>query len=222
MVSDSTPNRAPLDDILGSPAGLPQPAERPSRRARYLLIAAGVVLIGAGGLAWAAGSGRSGEPRGSATETAADGDRFAYLASQDTNYCSLDRDTVMGYPDSQRIQGACCDAMDRDKYDQQVDGLRRYAGIPEIPQDPYDIEAQKAKELLGYDDTVTLGAADQAIFDTAMAMTEDGGPCCCQCWRWYMTEGLAKLLITREHLPAEQVAEIADLVNGCGGPPETG
>ena len=36
-----------------------------------------------------------------------------------------------------------------------------------------------------------------------MGMTTDGGPCCCQCWRWYMTEGLAKFLITEHDMPAD-------------------
>jgi hypothetical protein len=32
-----------------------------------------------------------------------------------------------------------------------------------------------------------------------------------------MTEGLDKLLITRDHMSAQQVAQITDVVNGCGG-----
>lgn len=149
------------------------------------------------------------------------GGRFALLAAQHSNYCSLDPDTVMGYPDDRHMQGACCNPMDPDKYRQQVDGLKRYAYIPEVPQDPYDIEAGLAKQLLGYDDTITLDPHDQATYDAAMAMAEDGGPCCCQCWRWYMTEGLAKFLITEHDIPAADVAEIVDLTNGCGGPIES-
>ena len=144
--------------------------------------------------------------------------RFAYLASRDSNYCSLDPYTVIDYPDDHRMQGACCDAMDMDKYRQQVAGLEKYASIPEVPKDPYDIEAELAKQLLAYDRNITLTGADQATYAAAMQMTEAKGPCCCQCWRWYMTEGLAKFLISVRRLPAAQVAEVVDLVNGCGGP----
>jgi len=156
----------------------------------------------------AAGSGAA----GSAT-------RFAYLAAQHSNYCNLGPATVAGYPDDHRMQGACCDPMDMNKYVQQVADLRDYVSIPEIPTDPYDVQAGQAKRLLVYDYTITLTGGDKATFAAAMQMTDDKGPCCCQCWRWYVTEGLDKFLITTRHLPAQQIAEITDLVNGCGGPP---
>ncbi len=108
--------------------------------------------------------------------------------------------------------------MDMDKYGHQIAGLRKYASIAEIPKDPYDIQAGPAKQLLEYDHSITLTGQDKTTFDSAMRMTADNGPCCCQCWRWYMTEGLDKFLITTRHLSARQVAEITDIVNGCGGP----
>ena len=172
-------------------------------------------------LVWLSGAiGSSDHARSTAEAAGAMGSeaRFAYLASQHTNYCSLDRATVAGYPDDQRMQGACCDAMDMDKYQQQVAGLRKYATISEIPKDPYDIEAGLAKRLIEYDDTITLTGQDKDTYDAAMQMTDNKAPCCCQCWRWYMTEGLDKFLITQQHLSAQQIAEITDLVNGCGGP----
>lgn len=145
---------------------------------------------------------------------------FADLSAQHSNYCSLSADTVMGYPDDARLQGACCSAMDMAKYEWQVDGLRRYSNIPEIPQDPYDISVAQAKELLGYDEALTLTSEQQKTYDTAMSMTDDKAPCCCQCWRWYMTRGLAKFLIINHSMGASEVASIVDLVNGCGGPME--
>ena len=143
---------------------------------------------------------------------------FAYLSAQHSNYCSLSPEKVMDYADDSRLQGACCSAMDIAKYEWQVKGLRRYSSIQEIPQDPYDISVAQAKELLGYDSALTLTTEQQQVYDTAMGMTDDKAPCCCQCWRWYMTRGLAKFLIINHSMDAEGVASIVDLVNGCGGP----
>lgn len=70
-----------------------------------------------------------------------------------------------------------------------MDGLRRYSSIPEIPQDPYDISVAQAKELLKYDGALMLSSEQQKTYDAAMRMTDDKAPCCCQCWRWYMTRG---------------------------------
>jgi hypothetical protein len=209
-----------IGDSAGEPGSSPEPGRQGARRAVIgLVTGVALVLAAAGvGLSWATNSDTPAEPTMSMGAGPTDA-RFAELTSAKSNYCSLDAQTVMGYPDDHRMQGACCNPMDRDKYRQQVDGLRRYAEIPEVPKDPYDIEAGLAKRLLGYDETITLDAGEQATFDEAMGMTEDGGPCCCQCWRWDMTEGLAKFLITEHDMPADEVAEIADLTNGCGGPP---
>ncbi len=143
---------------------------------------------------------------------------FAYLSAQRSNYCSLSPEKVMGYPDEARLQGACCSAMDTAKYEWQVNGLRLFARIREIPQDPYDISVGQAQELLGYDGALTLSAEQQKTYDAAIAMTDDKAPCCCRCWRWYMTRGLAKFLIISHSMGVDDVASIVDLVNGCGGP----
>lgn len=147
--------------------------------------------------------------------------RFAYLASQHSNYCSLDRDKVMSYPDDMHMQGACCNPMDMAKYQEQVSYLREYLSVPQIPKDPYDVPASLAKQLLGYEDSIKLASTDKATYDQAMQMTDDKGPCCCKCWRWYMTEGLDKYLITQHHMTAQQIAEITDMTNGCGGAEDT-
>jgi hypothetical protein len=142
---------------------------------------------------------------------------FHVLAAEKSNSCGLQPATVMGYPDGQHIQGSCCNPMDMGKYTMQVQGLRPYASISRIPQDPYDVPASLAKQLLTDDTTITLSKVQQAVYDQAMAMTEDKGPCCCHCWRWNATEGLAKYLIANRAWPARDVARVADLVNGCGG-----
>ena len=50
-----------------------------------------------------------------------------------------------------------------------------------------------------------------------MKLSEEGGPCCCRCWRWTTFEGQAKFLIARREFDAEAIAEIWDLEDGCGG-----
>jgi hypothetical protein len=40
--------------------------------------------------------------------------------------------------------------MDEARYRQQIDGLRRYSDIAEVPPDPYDIPAPLAHKLMGY------------------------------------------------------------------------
>lgn len=143
--------------------------------------------------------------------------KFSYLVAQHSNFCSLSQDTVKTYPDSDRIQGACCNPLNAAKYQWQVAGLRQYSSMPEILIDPYDVPAGLAKQLLAGDVSITLTPAQDAVFNQAKTMTDDHGWCCCQCWRWYMSEGLAKDLITKYLTDAATVAHIVDLTNGCGG-----
>lgn len=145
---------------------------------------------------------------------------FAYLAGQHSNFCSLARSAVESDPSTMRLQGACCNAMDLAKYQEQVRDLRPFATIPQIPPDPYDIAVPLARALFHDDDVITLSAAQTATYNAAMGMTTDKGPCCCHCWRWSMIAGLAKRLISVNHVPAATVARVVDLVNGCGGPLE--
>ena len=146
---------------------------------------------------------------------------FAYLASQHTNFCSLERSTVEADPDTMHIQGACCSALDMAKYQEQVRDLRQFADISQIAPDPYNVPVPLARALFHDDDAIVLDGAQKATYDAAMGMTEDKGPCCCHCWRWSMTEGLAKRLITVNHMGAATVARVVDLANGCGGPQGT-
>lgn len=146
---------------------------------------------------------------------------FSYLSQQTSNSCNLQAATVQTYPDGTRIQGACCNPLDQTTYQNQVKELNAYKDIPEIPKDPYDIPASLAKQLLGYDSSIKLDAAQQATFDKAMSMTPDKAPCCCKCWRWYAHSGLAKHLITARGFKAEEVGRVVAAVNGCGGKRDT-
>lgn len=142
---------------------------------------------------------------------------FNYLSQQGTNICGLQPESVLGYPDDMRLQGSCCSPMDWHRYQEQVERLRQYVNIAHIPSDAYDIPAALVKELLGYQASIHLNAEQQAVYDKAMALSEEGGPCCCRCWRWYAFEGMGKYLITQQGWSAEQLGELWSLTDGCGG-----
>lgn len=142
--------------------------------------------------------------------------RFKQLSPQASNRCDLTPAEVRTYEDDRRLQGACCTAMDEHAYREQVTGLRRYAHIPQIPTDPYDIRASRAKQLLEYRE-IRLTAAQRARYDRAMQLSATKGPCCCRCWRWDAFDGMARFLITRHDMQARELAKVIEFVEGCGG-----
>jgi hypothetical protein len=107
--------------------------------------------------------------------------------------------------------------MDLHHYQEQVEGLKKYADIPQIPGDPYDVPVYLAKQLFEYQKTIQLTRDQQATYDQAMQISEEGGPCCCRCWRWNAFKGQAKYMITELNWSAKEVAELWDLEDGCGG-----
>jgi hypothetical protein len=147
--------------------------------------------------------------------------KFALLSTAKTNSCSGPGFISLKENDD-RLQGSCCSAMNFHRYEEQIKGLEKFSGIDKIPQDPYDISVSLAKELLDYQKNIKLTAEQQAVYDKAIKLSHEGGPCCCKCWRWYAFEGLAKYLITEYGFNSEQIAEIWDLEDGCGGSGHTG
>lgn len=141
---------------------------------------------------------------------------FNYLSQQRSNACDLQPDLLLSYADDMRLQGSCCSPMDLHRYQEQVAELRRYAGIAQIPQDPYDVPVALAQELLGYQADIQLTSQQQAIYDRAVELS-DGGPCCCGCWRWYAFEGMGKYLIVEQGWTSEQLSELWSMIDGCGG-----
>lgn len=141
--------------------------------------------------------------------------KFARLSSANTNFCA--GPDILDLTDSERLQGSCCSAMDFHRYKEQIEGLKKYSNIKQIPEDPYDISKKLADELLDYQKNIQLSPEEQLIYDEAVNLSHEGGPCCCKCWRWYAFEGLAKYLITEYNFNEEQIAEIWDLEDGCGG-----
>lgn len=143
--------------------------------------------------------------------------RFAYLSQQGTNSCGGGKEVLHSRADAERMQGSCCGPMNLHSYEEQVAGLRRYADFSVIPPDPYDVPVAWAKEMVAYSEQTQLTAEQQTVYDQAVELSHEGGPCCCKCWHWYTYEGLGKHLIIEEGLTAEQVAQVWNLSDACGG-----
>jgi hypothetical protein len=103
-----------------------------------------------------------------------------------------------------------------DRYVSQVNGLKRYRTYPQIPPDPYNIPAGLAQRAMA-SYAVKLTAPQQSAYQYAMRHSTEHGPCCCHCWRWQAYGGLGKDLIQHEGFTGQQVAEVWNLSNGCGG-----
>lgn len=142
---------------------------------------------------------------------------FNYLSQNGNSSCSASfKNSISSMSNDARLQGSCCRPMSMHRYSEQVEGLRKYANITEIPSDPYDIEAGLAKKLISAYD-MELTAKEQKVYDYAMENSDEKGPCCCQCWRWYVYGGLGKYLIRNHGFTGEQVTEVWNLSDGCGG-----
>ena len=143
--------------------------------------------------------------------------KFEKLSQSGNSSCSGDfKDLISEMSDTTRLQGSCCSPMNWHRYQEQIEGLKKFSNIAEIPPDPYDIEAGLAKKLQAYYDE-SLNPEQQKAYDFAMQNSDEKGPCCCKCWRWYVYGGLAKYLIQKYNFTGEQITEVWNLSDGCGG-----
>jgi hypothetical protein len=143
--------------------------------------------------------------------------RFDYLSANGNSNCSgAFLDAIVAMQPFMAINGSCCSPMNAHRYVEQVVALREYESISAIPRDPYSIPAGLAQRLMPYY-ALELSSAEQAAWDYAMANSNEGGPCCCRCWRWVVYGGLAKLLIRDHGFTGDEIATIWDLSDGCGG-----
>ena len=146
--------------------------------------------------------------------------QFDSLSKNGNSSCSASfKDSIASMSDTDRLRGSCCSPMSLHRYSEQVEGLKKYAHTPEIPSDPYDVEASLAKNLMAMYDA-QLTPEQQHAYDYAMEHSSEKGPCCCKCWRWYVYGGLGKLLIQKYAFTGEQVTEVWNLSDGCGGDEE--
>ena len=144
--------------------------------------------------------------------------QFEHLRAQTTNSCGGGASIVYDRPSDGRLQGSCCFPMDAHGYKEQIEGLAaKFSAYEIIPPDPYDIPVAWGREMIEYNGSTELTPEQQSVYDEAVELSHEGGPCCCVCWHWYAYEGLAKHLIINENFSAEQVAEVWDLSDACGG-----
>lgn len=147
-------------------------------------------------------------------------EKFASLAQSGNSACSASfADSIATMEDSERLQGSCCSQMSWHRYHEQVEGLKTYSDIEIIPSDPYDISAALAKKLKSNYD-MELSADEQNAYDFAMENSSEKGPCCCKCWRWFVYGGLGKILIRDYGFSGEQLTDVWNLSDGCGGDTE--
>ena len=153
------------------------------------------------------------------TARAAEGsvDRFDFLSTNGNSNCSTAfMDSIAKMPADARLLGSCCSPMNRRRYHQQIRGLTKYSSIAEIPTNPYDIAAGLAQKLMAeYDASLT--PVQRSIYRFAMENSEEKGPCCCQCWRWKVYGGLANILLRDHRFTGQQIVEVWNLSDGCGG-----
>ena len=148
-------------------------------------------------------------------------ERFKVLSQQGNVECSVQFEKLIGsMGPNGRLQGSCCAPMDEARYRQQIEGLNKYTDIAEVPPDPYDIPATLAHKLMGHYD-MALNKEEQAAYDYAMEHSDMEGPCCCKCWRWKVYGGLGKYLIHRRHYTGQQLTDLWNVGQGCGGPVDT-
>ncbi|RUU00040.1 hypothetical protein EOD23_24025 [Mesorhizobium sp. USDA-HM6] len=143
--------------------------------------------------------------------------RFQDLSRNGNSNCSAKfTESIATMPPMSRITGSCCSPMEMKRYVEQVNGLAKYRAIEMIPPDPYDILASTAQRMMPYYDK-QLTADEQRSYDYAMANSNEKGPCCCPCWRWKVYGGLAKYLIHEHGFTGEQIVDVWNLSDGCGG-----
>lgn len=144
--------------------------------------------------------------------------RFDFLSQNGNVNCSAEFEaSIATMPADARLQGSCCAPMDGARYLTQIKGIRKYADLSEVPPDPYDIPAGMAQKLMPYYD-LTLNGTEQAAYDFAMTNSDMRGPCCCQCWRWKVYGGLGKHLIKDRQFTGQQLVDLWNIAQGCGGP----
>lgn len=143
--------------------------------------------------------------------------RFMELSQNGNSTCSAKfTESIATMPAMSRIKGSCCSPMEMKRYVEQVDGLTKYRAIPIIPSDPYDIPAATAQQATAYYD-LQLAGDEQKAYDFAMVNSNEKGPCCCPCWRWRVYGGLAKYLIHEHGFTGQQIVDVWNLSDGCGG-----
>lgn len=68
--------------------------------------------------------------------------RFKFLSQHGNVECAVQFEkSIATMTRDAKLQGSCCAPMDEARYRQQIDALKKYADIAEVPPEPYDIPA---------------------------------------------------------------------------------
>ncbi len=184
-----------------------------------------IVLLFVGGAVFLGGSQKQGTKTNIGHVNEALAAKFEELSKNGNSSCSGGfKNSIAAMSDDAQLKGSCCSPMSIHRYTEQVEGLEKFKSEPsqniaEIPDDPYDVDARLAKRLILYYD-LELTPEEQRSYDYAMLNSNEKGPCCCKCWRWYVYGGLAKFLIQNHDFTGEQITELWNLSDGCGGDEE--
>ncbi len=115
------------------------------------------------------------------------------------------------------LGGQCCGAlMDLKDRNANLVKLQAYKNIQDIILDPFHTPITLAKKWIDYDKNTVLTSDEQKVYDEAMKLSKEG-PCCCQCWHWYVNEGISKVMIREYHYSAQQIADFWNASDICGG-----
>lgn len=131
--------------------------------------------------------------------------------------CNSPKDILLMPDNFTNMGGQCCGVVnDTKKYHEQIEGLKKFSYISDVPTDPYDIPMVQVKKMLAYDANTILTSEENSTLTVAAKMSDEGGPCCCKCWHWYFNEGVAKEMITEYNFTSKQVSNFYDLSDTCG------
>lgn len=114
------------------------------------------------------------------------------------------------------LSGQCCSSLvDTMERHNNLKKLQAYKNTPGIPLDPFHTPIDMAKKWIDYDNSTTLTADEQKVYDEAYAMSKEK-PCCCKCWHYYTNEGISKKMIKDGVWNSKQIADYWDASDICG------
>ena len=66
--------------------------------------------------------------------------RFELLSQHGNGECSVKfENSIATMPADAKLQGSCCAPMDEARYRQQLDGLKKYSDLAEVPSDLWNV-----------------------------------------------------------------------------------
>lgn len=118
--------------------------------------------------------------------------------------------------DGKYLSGQCCGVLkNTTEYHEHLEKLKQYSDIPDIPLNPYKTSVDVAKKWIDYNNKTTLNTSEQLVYNQAMKISGEG-PCCCNCWHYYVNEGIAKKMIHDYGYNAQQVSDFWGVSDICG------